>query len=75
MIQHERWIPDPYKGFPNDIALMRLVEPANITLPHVEKACLPTINDMNFTGEECWISGWGKTNCMYYIHYYNYNYY
>lgn len=60
IVKHDRWVPNPYIGFPNDIALLRLVEPADLDHPGVELACLPMEQNFNFTGEECWITGWGK---------------
>jgi secreted trypsin-like serine protease len=60
IIKHERWAPNPYLGYPNDIALLRLTQNADLTDPNVELACLPQQTDFNFTNEECWITGWGK---------------
>lgn len=63
IIKHERWAPDPYKGYQNDIALLRLVGEVDASDPNVEMACLPKTGDFNFTGNpDCWITGWGKVN-------------
>jgi secreted trypsin-like serine protease len=62
IIKHERWEPNPYLGYPNDIALLRLTEKADLAWPGVELACIARDVNFNFTGEECWITGWGKTN-------------
>jgi len=62
IIKHERWEPNPYLGYPNDIALLRLTESADMDWPGVELACIANDANFNFTGEECWITGWGKTH-------------
>jgi secreted trypsin-like serine protease len=59
IIKHERWEPNPYLGYPNDIALLRLVEEVDLNLENVELACIASDYNFNFTGEECWITGWG----------------
>ena len=62
--QHDRWAADPYKGYPNDIALLRLTSPVDFSDERVGRACIPRENDYNFTdNENCWITGWGKLNC------------
>lgn len=43
----------------NDIALLRLDSPVDQSLPHVNPACLPTIDEV-FTKQRCWVTGWGK---------------
>ncbi|XP_071533497.1 uncharacterized protein [Panulirus ornatus] len=52
--------PDFYSGnLINDIAIIRNVIPVDFILnPHVAPVCLPSHND--FTGQRCWVSGWGK---------------
>jgi secreted trypsin-like serine protease len=60
--KHERFEPNPYLGYPNDIALLRLKQPADLSPPQVELACIPKDVNMNFTAEECWITGWGLMN-------------
>lgn len=59
IIKHHGWVPNPYQGYPNDIALLRLKTSANLSSSNVQLACLPD-HDANFTGDECWITGWGK---------------
>jgi len=59
IVKHERWAPNPYLGYPNDIALLRLTEEVDMTDPNVELACIPRDTHFNFTNEECWITGWG----------------
>jgi serine protease 33 len=62
IIKHERWAPDPYKGYQNDIALLRLTEPLD-EADNAEMACIPRENDFNFTANpNCWITGWGKVD-------------
>lgn len=43
----------------NDIALLRLDSPVDPSLPHVNPACLPAL-DETFTRQRCWVTGWGK---------------
>lgn len=43
----------------NDIALIRLDSPVDPSLPHINPACLPTL-DETFTRQQCWVTGWGK---------------
>lgn len=43
----------------NDIALLRLDSPVDPSLPHVNPACLPNI-DESFARQQCWVTGWGK---------------
>jgi len=59
IIKHERWTPNPYTGYPNDIALLRLKSRPDFSDPRVELACLSQDTHFNFTGTECWITGWG----------------
>jgi hypothetical protein len=59
IVKHDRWVPNPYLGYPNDIALLRLKHEVDLTDPFVSLACLPLETHFNFTGEECWITGWG----------------
>ena len=64
--QHERWLADPLKGYPNDIALLRLTEEPDMSDERIGMACIPDTTDFNFTGNpDCWISGWGKIDCKY----------
>jgi secreted trypsin-like serine protease len=59
IIKHERWEPNALLGYPNDIALLRLTDPVDTSNPNIELACLAQDANFNFTGEECWITGWG----------------
>jgi len=67
VLQHSQWVPNPYLGYPNDIALLRLKEPADLSNPNIELACIANEYSFNFTNEECWITGWGLMDCGYYI--------
>jgi len=60
IVKHERWIPNPYLGYPNDIALLRLKSSANLNDPNVELSCIPSQTDFDLVGADCWITGWGK---------------
>jgi hypothetical protein len=62
IVKHERWTPNPYTGYPNDIALLRLKTPADLSDPRVELACIPRETVFDFEGSECWITGWGLMN-------------
>jgi len=59
--QHPKWNSDGSKGFPNDVAVMRLSTPAPIDGKTVVPAKLPSRHPMDYTNSECWISGWGLT--------------
>ncbi|KAH9495531.1 hypothetical protein Btru_013515 [Bulinus truncatus] len=48
-------------NFPNDIALLELDTPVDLTSGDVQTACLPDINMPLGAGTKCWISGWGET--------------
>lgn len=56
LVVHSEFVPG---NLVNDIALLRLDSPVDATLPHVNPACLPTI-DESFTNQKCWVTGWGK---------------
>lgn len=43
----------------NDLALLRLDSPVDPSLPHVNPACLPNV-DESFARNRCWVTGWGK---------------
>lgn len=51
-----------YRGYENDIALMKLKQPVNIT-EHVQPICMPS-NDtlISLKEQECVSTGWGKLN-------------
>ena len=53
-----------FPPYPNDISLIRLADRADLTDENVDLACLPE-RGMDFANEaaECWISGWGLTDC------------
>ena len=52
-------------GYPNDIALLRLKQPADWMLTRVKMdlGCLPPESIFEVAGKECWITGWGLTSC------------
>ncbi|CAH1786490.1 unnamed protein product [Owenia fusiformis] len=61
--KHNRFQAAPELGFPNDIALIRLAEPAQVNRADIEPACLPDSMLLNVSGNpNCWISGLGLTN-------------
>jgi len=55
LIVHENY--DPSDLWANDIALIRIPQPVDMSVPEVGTICLPSTN--NFVGKECWASGWG----------------
>ena len=49
-------------GIPNDIAIIRLAEPVDLTNQYVGVIGLPE-EDEDFVGNsDCWIMGWGMTS-------------
>ncbi|UYV73383.1 hypothetical protein LAZ67_10002979 [Cordylochernes scorpioides] len=48
-----------YKGYDQDLALMRLVDPIESS-DHIRPLCLPSATTTNFTDKTCMASGWGK---------------
>lgn len=56
LVVHSEFVPG---NLVNDIALLRLDSPVDASLPHVNPACLPTL-DESFTNQKCWVTGWGK---------------
>ena len=50
-------------GIPYDIALIRLVNPVDISDHYIRTACLPLSNLTNddYSHFDCYISGWGST--------------
>ncbi|XP_076466712.1 trypsin-3-like [Babylonia areolata] len=52
-----------YRSSPsaNDIALIRLSKPLDLSGPNVKAACLPTSGD-RVAGRMCTVTGWGKTS-------------
>jgi len=58
VILHEDY--DPFDLFANDIALIHLPRPVDLTPVEVGTICLPFNNsDNDYTTNECWASGWG----------------
>ncbi|XP_035828511.1 mast cell tryptase-like [Aplysia californica] len=48
-------------NFPNDVALLELDRPVDLTSGDVTTACLPDKSMRLEAGTQCWISGWGET--------------
>ncbi|CAG5117853.1 unnamed protein product, partial [Candidula unifasciata] len=48
-------------NFPNDVALLELDSPVDLTSGDVQTACLPDSDFPLTPGTNCWISGWGET--------------
>ena len=51
----------PCNGFPNDIALLKLDQPANLSNEYIETVNISENSTDYYTDAECWISGWGAT--------------
>ncbi|XP_059173548.1 uncharacterized protein LOC131954062 [Physella acuta] len=47
-------------NYPNDIALLRLAKPADVSSFDIRHACLPEKERIQREWEECWIMGWGE---------------
>ena len=60
LLQHPNYQEDG-DGTPNDIAILRLERPVNLTSSNIEIATLPNITE-EFVGAQCYITGWGKTS-------------
>ncbi|RWS17613.1 testisin-like protein [Dinothrombium tinctorium] len=50
-----------YRGYDNDIALMKLSEPVEVN-EYVSPICLPASTEIEFTDRECVATGWGKVD-------------
>ncbi|KAL8580003.1 hypothetical protein ACOMHN_015869 [Nucella lapillus] len=48
-------------NYPNDIAMMRLQKPVDVSGFRVRHACLPSRDQPFQPDSECWIMGWGET--------------
>jgi len=60
--KHPGWVSDGRRGFPNDVAVVRLSMAAPIDGKTVVAGKLPTTHPKDYTKNECWISGWGRTS-------------
>ena len=56
-IFHYPW----YRGYDNDIALMKLTEPVEIN-EYVTPICMPTDPHFEYYDKECIATGWGKVD-------------
>eukprot|EP00092_Neocalanus_flemingeri_P009223 GFUD01009926.1.p1 GENE.GFUD01009926.1~~GFUD01009926.1.p1 ORF type:complete len:607 (-),score=161.60 GFUD01009926.1:18-1679(-) len=54
------------KRLSHDLAVLVMAQAIDLSLPHVNSACLPSCKDQfshqfsNGTGVSCWVSGWGR---------------
>ncbi|GFR93565.1 tryptase-2-like [Elysia marginata] len=48
-------------NYPNDIALLRLREPADVSGFDLRHACMPKREEWKKRWEKCWIMGWGES--------------
>ncbi len=66
LFQHEDFSMNPLLGFPNDIGLLKLSKPADLSNKLIGLACIPTPDMGTFAGNpDTWITGWGLTSCNY----------
>jgi len=54
---HPNWAPILIR---NDIALIKLPAPVNITGDYIRPICMPTADESDHAGDKALISGWGK---------------
>ncbi len=59
--QHRSWVGDGSRGFPNDIALLELATPADLSSQYIDTIEMVNANDGDFAGQNCKIIGWGNT--------------
>ncbi|XP_056022442.1 chymotrypsinogen B-like [Ostrea edulis] len=59
MYIHPDYLPE--NSLPNDIAMVQLSQPVNVTGHYVRTACLPRGDDVFSDVDRCYISGWGYT--------------
>ena len=45
-----------------DIALIKLKEPVDLSLPHINTICLPTNDKKSYIGKTATVTGWGMTS-------------
>ena len=61
ILRHEDYRENSRQGFPNDIALLYLSTPIDLSDKYVYAVELASAGE-KFIGNECWITGWGKTS-------------
>ena len=55
-----------FRGYPNDACMLKLGQEIDPGQDGVELACIPDESFGDFSNNSnCWISGWGLTDCMY----------
>ena len=59
---HPRWSPNPLRGYPNDIALLELSSPADLSGSFATAIPMVTKGEDGSDNTDCWITGWGKTS-------------
>ena len=65
VLQHEDY---NFFTYSNDIALIHLPQPVDLTPEEVGTICLPYHGSANnYTENSCWASGWGLDESMHYI--------
>lgn len=58
--RHEEYIHDATRAFPNDIGLLKLESPIDLSLPNISPANLVSENVGSLAGNECTMTGWGR---------------
>ena len=61
IIRHRDYRESGRRGFPNDIALLSLSSPIDLSDQYVSTVQMASSGE-NFIDNECWITGWGKTS-------------
>ena len=67
--QHPGFINNNQLLFPNDTAVFHVDRKIDLTHPNIDKIEMAPNDTYDYTGSECWITGWGYTgiNSIYYI--------
>jgi hypothetical protein len=45
-----------------DVALIRLEEPVDLSLPNINTICLPKSEKLSYVGRKATVTGWGMTS-------------
>ena len=62
VIKHKDYTPG---GHSNDIALVKLQHPVDLSRPNVSLACLPVFGERPYNSTDtCYVTGWGDTKGM-----------
>ena len=62
VIRHPGWSSNPRAGYPNDIALLELASPADLSGPYATAIPMAAVGEDGSDNIDCWITGWGLTS-------------